>query len=158
MPKFGKTKACFAGVLTLAALPATAQAGAMTSGDAEQVRKLEIMLMVSSLRCRTSEADFQPEYRAFSTRHVASLRVASATLRADLAKRHGAKGAKRALDRISVRMANRYGGGHPWLDCRQLKTLTGDLGKTADRIKLVAAAGYLLADRDRGNFVLASAR
>lgn len=135
----------------------SAQASVLNSADAEQIRKLEIMLMVSSLRCRSSSTNFQPEYHAFSRRHVATLKAASVRLREDLSRRHGPKGAKRALDRISVSMANRYGGGHPWMDCADLKDMTVQLGKPAARSQLVAAAAYLLADSDRGNFVLASA-
>ena len=95
--------------------------------EAENIRKLDIMLMVTSLRCRMGSDDFQPHYRKFSAAHLSTLNGAAKSLESGLVKRHGAKGAKRALDRISVGMANQYGQGHPWLECGELKKITADL-------------------------------
>ena len=137
---------------------AAMSSGAAQAGEAEitaeKLRKLDIMLMVSSLRCRYGADNFQPEYRQFSAKHLGALNSASRTLQADLTKRHGAKGAKRKLDTISVGMANRYGLGHPWLGCGELKQVTRDLVKAQQSHELIAAADELLADSPRANSVM----
>ncbi|MDG5748575.1 S-adenosyl-L-homocysteine hydrolase [Qipengyuania sp. XHP0207] len=120
-------------------------ASAASPREAEQIRKLDIMLMVTSLRCRMGSDDFQPHYRKFSAKHLSTLNGAAKTLEGGLVKRHGAKGAKRALDRISVGMANQYGQGHPWLECAQLKSITHNLSLSKDPADLTIAADELLA-------------
>ena len=133
-----------AGAAAAAVLMTPVAAGAVTAREAEQIRKLDIMLMVTSLRCRTGKDDFQPHYRKFSSAHLATLNSAARTLEGGLVKRHGQKGAKRALDRISVGMANQYGQGHPWLECGQLKEITHDLSQSRDSSELHLAADELL--------------
>lgn len=150
--------AILAGAAVAVSVPNVAAAEPISSSDAEHIRKLEIMLMVSSLRCRSGESSFQEEYRTFSTLHIGTLKTASKKLRSDLARQHGTKGATRALDRISVSMANRYGGGHPWMDCGELKGVTADLGRSVGRQHLVLTAGYLLAPHKNETFALASAQ
>ncbi|MDE2436967.1 MAG: S-adenosyl-L-homocysteine hydrolase [Sphingomonadales bacterium] len=121
-----------------------AQAGGMS--QAEKLRRLDIMLMVTGLRCRTGADNFQADYRRFTTNHIAELNAASATLKADLAKRYGAAGATRALDKLSVTMANDYGNGHPWLGCGQLKKVASGLAAAKGSAPLVEAADQLLGD------------
>jgi len=58
----------------------------------------------------------------------------------------GPMGAKKALDTISVGMANHYGQGHPWLGCGELKAMARDLAGTADRSRLLAIADDVLRD------------
>lgn len=149
---FGKTFIAAAGAAAVLLTPVSA--GAVTSQQAEQIRKLDIMLMVTSLRCRMGRDDFQPHYRKFSANHLSTLNGAARTLEQGLVKRHGTKGAKRALDRISVGMANEYGQGHPWLDCGALKDITGDLAASRNPADLTIAADELLASgpRNGGRF------
>lgn len=127
-----------------AAMPAQAS-GAL--GNAEKLRRLDIMLMVTSLRCRTTADNFTAEYGNFTTHHLPELNRASDQLRADLAHRHGHVGSARALDRISTVMANAYGQGHPWLSCRELKMVTSDLARMDGSAALLEAADQLLGDR-----------
>lgn len=115
-------------------------------GGAELIRRLDIMLMVTGLRCRTGRDDFQADYGQFTRRHMPVLNAANAELRADYARRYGPGGAARALDRISTTMANRYGQGHPWLGCAQLRQVTRDLALVSGRATLEEAADQLLAD------------
>lgn len=129
----------------LSAMPATAQ-----DASHERVRELGIMLMVTSLRCRTTADDFQQEYRDFSARHIDRLNAASRSMQRELESRHGKRGAKRQLDRLSVQMANMYGQGHPFLDCGQLKRLASDLAH-GDNAALTAASRDLLADGRGGS-------
>ncbi len=137
---------CAAAALSTGAMPAAAQTSGLTGGAAD-IRKLDIMLMVTSLRCRGGAHDFQADYNQFASKHLKKLNQASDQLRRSLAARHGAKGSKRALDRIGVSMANTYGDGHPWMDCAQLKQATRELGAAPDSAKLYEAAKRLLAPR-----------
>lgn len=113
--------------------------------EAEQLRRLDIMLMVTGLRCRTGADDFRADYGRFTTRHITELNQASDSLKADMARRYGAAGAARALDRLSVTMANAYGQGHPWLSCADLKVVTRGLAEMRGTSALEEAADQLLA-------------
>lgn len=150
------TKYAAAGLAALAMLTTPASVSANAADDAEAVRKLDIMLMVTSLRCRKTADNFQTDYQRFSTSHLSTLNAASRTLQADLL-RSGNTG-KRALDKISVSMANEYGNGHPWLGCGELKQITRDLASDKNPAKLAAAAGDLLSGRPRGQWAMAAQR
>ena len=144
MGKFNKVAAVLAAMSSFAlGMPAQAQT---PTGEAASLRKLDIMLMVSSLRCRFGADNFQADYARFSTNQYSTMQGAYNTLNADYSARMGAAGAKKALDTISVGMANRYGQGHPWLGCSELKTMTQDLAGTADRGRLLAVADEVLQD------------
>ena len=151
---FSKTLAAAAGAAAMLLTPAPALASG--ANDAENIRKLDIMLMVTSLRCRMGAHDFQPHYRKFSAAHLPTLNSAAKSLHSGLVRKHGSKGAKRALDRISVGMANQYGQGHPWLECHELKKITSELAATRDPAHLKLAASELLAPspRNGGRFAL----
>ena len=127
------------------AMPA-AQAATGGTGAAELVRKLDIMLMVSSLRCRFTADSFQTDYADFSSSHLSELNDANSTLMADLARGVGSADGQRALDRLSTSMANQYGQGHPWLDCSELKRVTRELADERQPGALLLAAEELLDD------------
>lgn len=133
------TLAVSAGALLIA--PTAATAGDFQD---EQIRRLDIMLMVTSLRCRMGADDFQPQYRKFTTNHINTLNGAARRLQAGLVKRHGTRGAARALDKISVGMANEYGQGHPWLGCAELKQIATELADSKDPAAVAIAAQELL--------------
>jgi hypothetical protein len=141
MNRISGVAAGLAALMTVSAMPAQAQ----SVDAAEKVRKLDIMLMVTALRCRKGADNFQADYERFSASHLAELNAASNTLKADLSKRQGAAGAKRALDRISTGMANAYGNGHPWLDCAGLKQVAQELGQSRKPGVLLAAADQYLS-------------
>lgn len=135
------------------ATPAHAASG---DGSAEKLRRLDIMLMVTGLRCRKTADNFTEDYGRFTSRHLSALNEASRNLKTELAQRYGAQGATRALDRMSVVMANEYGGGHPWLSCGELRQVTRSLAVAQGREPLVEAADQVLS-RQRGPvFALAS--
>lgn len=115
------------------------------SANAEAIRSLNIMLMVTSLRCRTSAFDFRSEYDMFARTHQANLAEAHDTLARNMAATHGEDGSHRALDRIGVRIANRYGEGHPTLGCSDLKDATLQLAMSQDRANLSRMADRLLS-------------
>ena len=118
-------------------------------GRAEKLRRLDIMLMVTALRCRNTKFGFQPDYNRFSELHLDELNQASRALEADLARKQGPAGAKRALDRMSVVMANSYGLGHPTLGCEELQAEVRELARESRPGTLLAAADRLLVDRAR---------
>ena len=144
------TLAC---ALAVTSIPASAD---VITSNAEAVRKLDIMLMVTSLRCRTTADNFQADYQRFSSLHLSDLNLASRTLQAQLVHSHGAQGAKRALDKISTGMANEYGQGHPWLGCSQLKQAARALARDKDADHLASAAKELLSRSPRGQWAMAN--
>lgn len=124
-----------------------AAAGGM--GSAEKLRKLDIMLMVTGLRCRKTADNFTAEYGRFTTNHIGALNAAAQSLKADYTRQYGPVGANRALDKLSVQMANQYGQGHPWLNCAQLKQVTGTLASMRGVAPLYEAADDLLQTGSR---------
>ena len=134
--------ACVAAAGMVLSFPAAA--GGM--GQAEKIRRLDIMLMVTGLRCRTTRDNFQHEYGRFTTNHIGELNAAARELKADYAAKLGPAKAERALDKLSVQMANQYGQGHPWLDCGQLKQVASTLADMRGLQPLVEAANDLLDD------------
>ena len=135
--------------------PASAQNAEL---EAETLQKLDIMLMVTHLRCRLGEDGFESEYRAYAERHKDTMNRAGQDLHAYYALRHGAERAQRHIDSLGTGMANSYGRGHPWLSCIQLKEVAADLADTPSRAQLLSAAHELLEDRPRTDNLLASYR
>ncbi len=129
----GKLAICIAGLgLALgAAVPAQAQ----SMSEPEKIRRLDIMLMVTSLRCRNGEDNFLADFQGFEKTHLRELNFAAAQLKRNL----GAQ-ADRALDKISTSIANQYGTGHPWLSCHDLKELAHQLATTEGQPVLIEAA------------------
>ena len=112
--------------------------------EAENIRTLDMMLMATSLRCRKGADDFRAEYAAFSRFNRLHLTHANTTMRRSLNARYGVRAAERELDRRSVKMANRFGNGHPWMSCRELKVAAGDLARAHSKASLATAAHKLL--------------
>lgn len=113
--------------------------------DAHALRSLDIMLMVTALRCRSGPNDFQNDYHNFSATHSQRLSAASRMLKRTFAAGQGASSPARALDRMGVKIANSYGDGHPWLDCAQLQQAARDLSQKPDQASLVQSARHLLS-------------
>ena len=152
---YSKTVAVLAAA-TVIAFAASAVEADPGRGEAAKLRKLEMMLMVGSLRCRFGADNFQADYERFKLTHRGALDSAYRQLRADYARQLGAKEGELALDRLSVGFANTYGEKHPWLGCGELKVMTQDLASSTDRTHLIAVADYALAPGRIGT--LASAR
>lgn len=141
--------------LTLGIAAATPAHAAGPMSGAEKLRRLDIMLMVTGLRCRTTADNFQADYGRFTTNQLSDLNAANAELKGEMARRYGAAGAQRALDRLSTTMANGYGQGHPWLGCAELKTVARNLATVRGRATLEEAADQLLSDYSPTRFALA---
>lgn len=151
MGKLGKAIGAVASAAVLAtAMPA--QAGGYA--DAEKLRKLDIMLMVTALRCRHGGDNFQRDYEKFAVKHNVALQGAATSLQSSYHSKYGAKGAKRQLDKISVSMANVYGQGHPWLECAELKQVTNGLAAHRDSSQLLVVADELLATSRPAQFAM----
>ena len=117
----------------------------LVGANAENIRKLDIMFMVTSLHCRNGGSDFQADYAAFTAAHLPTLNRATSVLRRELAYRHGEAGAVREMDRSDVSMANEFGEGHPWLSCHELRSIARDLAADRNPVRLSHAADELLA-------------
>lgn len=131
-----------------------AHAAGSTSG-AEKLRRLDIMLMVTGLRCRATPDNFTNDYGRFTSSHLDELNDANAELKAGMARSYGSAGAQRALDRLSTIMANGYGQGHPWLSCADLKMVARNLAEARGRATLEEAADQLLSPVTPARFALA---
>lgn len=145
----------FATAAAVFGMLASAPASAGSFEDAEKLRRLDIMLMVTGLRCRTTADDFQADYGRFTTKHIATLNAAAHLLEDRLAAQVGLRDAVRALDRLSVTMANTYGQGHPWLSCAELKVAARSLAQAEGPAVLVEAADQLLAKTGAPRFAWA---
>ena len=144
MRKFIAVAALLAASTMVASAPAQAQACWNANAvNAAKVRNLDIMLMVTALRCRMGPDNFQPDYYKFSAAHRAELNVANGMIRAQFAGA-GPKAAVRALDKMSVVIANSYGTGHPNLGCKELRRITSDLAASRVPGNLLAAADALV--------------
>ncbi len=127
---------------TISSTPASANSG---FDDAHSLRSLDIMLMVTALRCRSSAHDFQSDYHRFSAAHLRHLNAAGTTLKRSFVASYGERNPTRALDRMGVKIANTYGDGHPWLSCAELKQVTQDLTASSDAQSLAINARYFLS-------------
>jgi hypothetical protein len=107
-----------------------------TAESALKIKHLNMMLMATALRCRKTNDDFLPLYNAFVEKHNGFIGAQNAIVKAELSQTLGPRGAVSASDELTVGFANRYGAGHPDMDCGELKALavrltaSGSSGKT----------------------------
>lgn len=142
-------------LLALGLAVATPAHAAGSGSGAEKLRRLDLMLMVSALRCRTTRDDFQADYRSFVARQGPTLRQANAQLRAELGARFGSQRAQWAYDRLSTSAANNFGQGHPWLGCGELRQVARNLAEVRGSAALEEAADQLLAPSGSTRLALA---
>jgi hypothetical protein len=109
-----------------------------TAFEAAQVRNLETMLMVASLRCRISGDDFLGSYNSFVRGSRPTLSAMNERLRTHF-------GDLNSYDRYVTSVANRYGGGAAGLDCadmaRILKSARAANGSANELVKIARLAG-----------------
>jgi hypothetical protein len=133
--------------LSLAFAPA-AQASACYSAaslPAAKLRHLDVMLMVSALRCRAGADNFQSDYEQFVDHNRGALSAANHAMLDDLAGRLGAARASAEMDKLSVMMANRYGSGLG-VGCHELRMIAQDLGASHEAAALADAAEALVGE------------
>jgi hypothetical protein len=109
-----------------------------------KLRYLDVMLMVSALRCRTGADNFQEAYYDFLTAHRAELGRANHALLADFAARMGPARAPAEMDRTSVIIANHYGQ-DSGVGCHELRMVTEGLAHSHEPGALQEAADALVA-------------
>ncbi len=131
-----------AALCALAATMISAQAQACWTNaeqDAAKVANLNMMMMVSALRCRNGADDFLADYNRFVKNNNPVIGSQNAAVRSHFVRINGAKGADAAMDKFIIGIANSYGGGHDRLGCGQLKAVAKDLSRSGHN------AGSLLA-------------
>lgn len=122
-------------VAALCALAATMMAGqaqaCWTSAeqDAAKVANLNMMMMVSALRCRKGPSDFLADYNRFVKINNPLIGSQNAAVRSHFARIGGNGNADAAMDKFIIGIANSYGGGHDRLGCGELKMVAQDLSR-----------------------------
>ena len=153
---FGRSRSGFpllAKALLAVGLTVSSPVHAITGmSGAEKLYRLNVMLQTVGQTCRATPDNFTAEYTSFANSHVAELAQTKAEFRAQLAARYGRTGARIVLDHVNASMANSYAGGHPWLDCAQLKLATRNLGAVIGRETLEEAADQLIGDSRPSRF------
>jgi hypothetical protein len=138
----------FIGLAVGLAMAQPAQA-CWTGGEvnAAKVANLNMMMMVTALRCRKGSDDFLSDYNAFVKNNNAVIGGQNAAVRSHFARTNGAKGADAAMDKFIIGIANSYGGGHGSMDCAALKDVAQELsGKGHSASSLLAIAESTVMD------------
>ena len=126
MIQTGKVAALCALALSIIAVPAQA-CWTSAEQDAAKVANLNMMMMVSALRCRKGPDDFLADYNRFVKNNNPVIGSQNAAVRSHFARINGNGHADAAMDKFIIGIANSYGGGHQWLGCAQLKLVAQDL-------------------------------
>jgi len=105
---------------------------------AAKLRQLDVMLMVGSLRCRSTGHDYRAAYDRFLLRHRPALGKANLAILGEMRSKLGSVGALDMLDRTSVRMANRYGEQASY-GCNDLGEVTAALAESGSDALMSAA-------------------
>jgi hypothetical protein len=108
--------------------------------DAAKIANLNQMMMVSALRCRFGKENFLSDYNRFVKSNNGLLGDQNAVIKSRFARVSGAATAERELDRYSIGLANRYGGGVEGLDCVQLQNIAHRLAN--DRFNASSLAAF----------------
>jgi len=127
---------------TLLASPASAACWSQTEINAAKVRTFETMLMVSALRCTSSEHDLLRDYNNFVRAKRPLLAKMNVIMRAHFGKGKSAKRALNDYDNYIISIANRYGAGTSRDDCSEMAALA----KTAVRSDVSTIALVNLAN------------
>lgn len=106
----------------LVAVPVTSAQAACwseTAVNAARIRDMETMLMVSALRCRSTDAHILGAYNSF----VRTSRVALTQVNNTLRNQFADQGGLNAYDRYVTSIANRYGAGAEGLSCDDMSSI-----------------------------------
>lgn len=120
-----------------------------TSGEenAAKIANLNMMMMVTALRCRKGQDNFLAEYNAFVRNNNGVIGAQNAAVRSHFARIKGAAHADAAMDHYVIGIANSYGGGHPTMGCQELKTVAKDLSAPRhDTASLLSIANLAIGD------------
>lgn len=141
MGNFIKTAIAAAILVSIPVTSAQAACWGETAINAAKVRDMETMLMVSALRCRSSDAQILGAYNSF----VRSSRVALTQVNDTLRRQFADQGGLNAYDRYVTSVANRYGAGSEGLNCSDMSSILSaaraEGGSLAGLSRLATAAG-----------------
>jgi hypothetical protein len=129
MKRTGKWAALWALASVAVANPAQA-CWTNAEQDAAKVANLNMMMMVSALRCRKGPDDFLADYNRFVKNNNPVIGSQNAAVRSHFVRIGGAKSADAAMDKFIIGIANSYGGGHDRLGCGELKIVAQELSRT----------------------------
>ncbi len=109
--------------------------------QAASIANLNMMMMVTALRCRKGDYNFLAEYNHFVKNNNAALGAQNAVIKARFARMNGTQRAEAEMDGFTVGLANHYGTGHTIMGCAELKQLATDLASLSrDMTSLVNIA------------------
>jgi len=110
------------------------------ASDAAKVMHLNNMMMVSALRCRHGSDNFLTDYNRFIKMNKVLINAQHRNAKQHFIRKHGAKKATNAMDRFNISLANKYGAGHPAMECGELKQLAKNLAKKQSAASLMQYA------------------
>jgi hypothetical protein len=139
--KFSRQMLAFAAIFSISITQPAYACWTDSEADAASVANLNMMMMVTALRCRSGDNNFLTEYNHFVQRNNSVLGAQNAILKARFSRIEGVKAAEGATDRFTIGLANHYGAGDTNMGCQELKQLAGDLAtKSRDSEALIALA------------------
>lgn len=95
-----------------------------TAYQAAQLRDLDTMLMVATLRCRLKGNDFSADYNRFVINKRPILSAANIEMQAAFSQSVGKAKALGAYDGFMTKLANSYGNGTAGMNCADMAALT----------------------------------
>ena len=106
--------------------------------NAVKIKHLTTMLMVTALRCRTEQSNFLAHYNKFVLKHNSLIGAQNALIRSNLRRTMGKRRAVSVSDNMSVGFANRYGNGHPTMNCAELSMFAQEMASQQRNIASLA--------------------
>lgn len=113
-----------------------------TAYEAAQLRDMDMMLMVATLRCRMKGTDFSTDYNKFVVDKRPILAAANIEIQSAFAKSVGKAKALGAYDDFMTKIANSYGNGMTGMACQDFAALA----RTAAEAPAVRASLVTLAN------------
>ncbi len=114
-----------------------------TAYQAAQLRDLDTMLMVATLRCRLKGTDFSADYNRFVVNKRPILSAANIEIQSAFSQTVGRARALGAYDDLMTKIANSYGSGVAGMSCADFATLA----KTAAEAPALRSAVVALAEQ-----------
>lgn len=123
--------------MSLLASPVQASCWNDKQMEAIKLRHLDVMLMVTGLRCRYGQHNYLPEYNLFVEKNRSEIAKANIVIRNHYYGEMPKVQALDEYDRLIVTMANSYGTGHQKYDCQQLRAFAKTLSSQSNDRKML---------------------
>ncbi len=123
--------------LALCSAPAAnaASCWAPAAISAARISEFDIMLMTTTLRCRSTHNEIQANYERFAKAHRSTLDDAHGKLRAHFGVTAKTRNGANGYDRFLISLANFYGAGETTkATCSRFAALAAALGEIADSL------------------------